>query len=47
MSNDQKKYDLEERTAGFAEDIILFCKTVKINDINRPLINQLIRASTR
>jgi len=46
MSNDQKKYDLEERTARFAEDVIQFCKTIKINDINRPLINQLIRAGT-
>jgi len=46
MPNNQKKYDLEERTARFAEDVIRFCKTIKTNDINRPLINQLIRAGT-
>jgi four helix bundle protein len=44
-SND-KKYDLEERTAKFGESIIEFVKTLERNEINRPLINQLVRSST-
>jgi len=39
-------YDLEERTAKFGEGIIKFCKLIKYNDINRPLINQLVRSAT-
>ncbi len=39
-------YDLEERTAKFGEDIIRFIKTLSYNDINRPLISQLIRSAT-
>jgi four helix bundle protein len=40
------KYDLEERTAKFGENTIEFCKTVKENFINKPLITQIIRSST-
>lgn len=40
------KYDLEERTAKFGEEIIEFSKTLEQNIINRPLINQLIRSAT-
>jgi len=39
-------YDLEERTAKFGEEIIKFVKTLKLNEINQPLINQLIRSAT-
>jgi len=39
-------YDLEERTAKFGEEIIKFCKLIKYSDINKPLINQLVRSST-
>jgi four helix bundle protein len=39
-------YDLEERAAKFGEDVINFSKTVSNNNINRPLINQLIRSAT-
>jgi len=48
MSNDQKdkKYDLEERTAKFGEDIIEFAKKVPKNVITLPLITQLIKAGT-
>jgi len=28
-------YDLEERTAKFGEDVIIFIKAIKLNDINR------------
>ncbi len=41
-----QEYDLEERTARFSEDIIDFVKTIKINIINRNIIDQLIRAAT-
>jgi len=41
-----KKYDLEERTAKFGELIIQFCKPLKQNAINQPIITQLIRSAT-
>ena len=45
--NDKKKiYDLEERTAKFGENTIDFVKTLEKNEINRPLINQVIRSAT-
>ena len=37
-----KKYDLEERTASFAEKIIELCKKASQNAITIPIINQLI-----
>jgi len=40
------KYDLEERTAKFGEQIIILCKLLPINTVNRPLINQLVRSGT-
>jgi four helix bundle protein len=39
-------YDLEERTALFGEDVIDFVKLLERNEINKPLINQLIRSAT-
>lgn len=41
-----KNYDLQERTARFGENIILFCKILERNVISSPLINQLIRSAT-
>lgn len=41
-----KKWDLEERTAKFGEDIILFCKKVPRDTITIPLITQLVKAGT-
>jgi four helix bundle protein len=40
------KYDLQERTTVFAENVIDFCKTVKETAISKPLISQLVRAGT-
>lgn len=40
------KYDLEERTAIFGENIIVFIKSLERNDINSPLIKQVIRSAT-
>ena len=39
-------YDLEERTAKFGEEIIKFVQAIPRNDINRSLINQLVRSAT-
>lgn len=41
-----KKYDLEERTAKFGEDIIKFCRMLPKDPLLQPLIIQLIRAAT-
>ena len=41
-----RKYDLEERTAKFGENIILFCRKIKRNPVNDPLITQLVKAGT-
>lgn len=40
------KYDLEERTAKFGEDVIRFCMIIPKNEITRPIINQLVKCST-
>ena len=39
-------YDLEERVAKFGEDVIDFVKLLERNEINKPLVNQLIRSAT-
>ncbi len=39
-------YDLEERTAKFGEDAIDFIKTLERDEVNRPLISQIIRSAT-
>ena len=55
MSNDQsnpnsqnpkQKFDLEERTVKFSEQIIDFSKKFPYSPITKPLISQLIRAGT-
>ena len=50
MSNDgtisETKFDLEERTAVFGEQIIGFAKRIPVNPVNSPLISQLVRAGT-
>ncbi|MFH1286543.1 MAG: four helix bundle protein [Candidatus Magasanikbacteria bacterium] len=40
------KYDLEERTAIFAEEIIRFCKRIPHNTITNPMINQIVKSGT-
>lgn len=47
LSNQVKKqnYDLEERTAKFAEGIIDFVRTIKQDVVNRRIIDQLVGAS--
>lgn len=40
------KYDLEERTARFGEQIISFAKKISQTPINKPIITQLVKAGT-
>lgn len=42
----KSKYNLEERTAKFGENIIVFVKQLPDSSVNRPLISQLVRAAT-
>lgn len=42
----ERKYDLEDRTAKFGEDIINFCKKIPRGIITNPLITQLVKAGT-
>jgi four helix bundle protein len=45
MAN-EKKYDLEERTAKFGEEVLIFCKKIPRSPITDPLISQLVRSAT-
>ncbi|MFA6551626.1 MAG: four helix bundle protein [Patescibacteria group bacterium] len=40
------KFDLEERTAKFGDNIIAFCRRVPQNNITNPLIAQIVRSAT-
>ena len=40
------KYDLEERTAKFGEEVIRFCRALPTNEVTRPIINQLVKCGT-
>ena len=46
MTKYKKIYNLEERTALFGENIIEFCKSIKQDNINKSILNQLIRSGT-
>lgn len=47
MPNENKtKYDLEDRTAKFGENIIVFAKNIPKTPVTVPLISQLVRAGT-
>lgn len=41
-----QKFDLEERTAVFGEHVIALCKTISLNTVTRPLVDQLVRSAT-
>lgn len=43
---ENSKYDLEERTALFGENVIKFCKRIPSGTITNPLINQLVKCGT-
>ncbi|HLD38093.1 MAG: hypothetical protein UV02_C0039G0017 [Candidatus Kuenenbacteria bacterium GW2011_GWA2_42_15] len=40
------QYDLEERCSVFAENVVVLCKKIKLNDLNKSIIIQLIRSAT-
>ena len=46
ISSPNKKYDLLERTAQFGEKMLEFAAHLSRNEINKPLIGQLVRSST-
>jgi len=47
MPNDKNsKYDLEERTAKFGENIIQFANKILKTPVTLPIIGQLVRAGT-
>jgi four helix bundle protein len=46
QSPNNHKYDLEERTAKFGEDIVEFCNSLKLTTVSTPLISQLVRSGT-
>ena len=46
MDQASRKFDLEDRTAKFGENIIIFCKNANADFVNRPLLSQVIRSGT-
>lgn len=46
MNDINQKYDLEERTAKFGEDIIKLSRGINLNAVTSPIVNQLVRSST-
>lgn len=46
MNSTKTKYDLEERTARFGEEIIEFCRQLSQDIVSRPVISQLVRSAT-
>lgn len=42
----ERKYDLEERTAKFGEEIIRFSTKIPKNVVTLPIVSQLVRAGT-
>ena len=50
MNNDEnpngRRYDLEERTAKFGENIIKFCRDMPRNELTRRIIDQLVGCGT-
>ena len=46
MDKTSQKYDLEDRTIKFGEGVILLCRKIKVDFINRSIVDQLIRSAT-
>lgn len=46
QNQNDKIYDLEERTAKFGESVIMFVRNLEKNEVTKPLISQIIRSST-
>ena len=46
MIQNQKHYDLEDRTLEFGKRIIHLAQSIKKNSVNLPLISQIVRSGT-
>jgi four helix bundle protein len=46
QSGRKLEYNLEERTARFGESVILFAKSLPLNEVTRTLVSQLVRSAT-
>lgn len=46
MNKTSANYNLETRTIKFSEEIIIFVSKLPKNNINNPLISQLVRSAT-
>lgn len=42
MNQFSNKYDLEERTAKFAEEIIALVKSIEISSVNKRIVEQIV-----
>lgn len=39
-------FDLEERMSKFGEEIVIFCRSLNVNHVSRPIVTQLVRSAT-
>jgi len=46
VGEQRKTFDLEERTAKFGEEVIRFCRGLKLDAVMEPLVRQIIKSST-
>ncbi len=44
--NENKKYDLQDRTTEYGKSIVRFCRTLKTDPISLPIIVQIVKSST-
>lgn len=40
------QFDLEERMALFGEKVIIFCRSLSVDHVTRPIVGQLVRSAT-
>jgi four helix bundle protein len=46
IQQNKHKFDLEERTTVFSNNILAFCKTLTLNYLTENIIRQLIKSAT-
>ena len=46
MTKTPENFNLEKRTAGFSEEVIIFAKQIKRDVVNLPMISQFVRSAT-
>ena len=42
----KRKYDLEERTSLFAEDVIALMRQIKVDYVNKNIISQVMKSAS-